>query len=120
MPVRSGWPSGVRGSGVFFIWPAAPAVAAPATSTASISRFTSASLLAGQRLLAPLAVHQLLDELDALEVHDLRVLLEPAVERHADLPRLREHVGILDGRFVGEDVRRRPRPALDDVQRVAV
>src|ERR1043165_5797670 len=102
MPVRSGWPSGVRGSGVFFICAAVSAPAAMhAAATASTCRFIvdpplgRRASFAAERLLAPLPVHQLLDELDALEVHQLRVLLEAAVERHADLPRLRERPPIL-------------------------
>ena len=53
-------------------------------------------ILPGERVLAPLSVHQLLDELHALELHQLRVSLDPAVERHADLPGLREGLRVLD------------------------
>src|SRR3954470_8677894 len=80
----------------------------------------SPGLLRRQRLLAPLAVHQFLDEFDALEVEQLRVLLDAAVERHADLPRPRESLRILDRRFVGNDVRAGAREPLDDVQLIAV
>src|SRR5688572_14727758 len=39
-----------------------------------------------QRVLPPLAVQQLLHELDALELHEPCVLLQPPVQRHAHLP----------------------------------
>ena len=74
----------------------------------------------GAGFLTEVPVHQLLRELDALVFQELRVLLEPAVERHAHLPRTREHVRILDRRLVLDHVRRERRVALDDVQRVAV
>ena len=64
-----------------------------------------------------MAVHQLLGELDALVLDELRVLLETAVERHADLPRPRVQLRILDGRFVAASRRGRRRVPLDDMQR---
>ena len=42
----------------------------------------SSSILPGERVLSPLPVHQLFDELHALEFHQLRVLLDPPVKRH--------------------------------------
>src|SRR5688572_9638840 len=48
------------------------------------------------RLLAQIAVHQLLDEFDALELHQLRVRLDAPVQRHADFLGAREGLGILD------------------------
>src|SRR5438445_13899558 len=39
--------------------------------------------------LAQMSVDQLLDELHALEFHDLHILFYAAVDRHADLPRSR-------------------------------
>src|SRR5580704_1288312 len=76
--------------------------------------------LAGQRLLAPFAVEQLFHELDAFEIHDLRVLLLAAVERHAHLPGSREDFRILDRRFVPDHIGAGARVALDDVHRLAV
>src|SRR6266487_2315744 len=76
--------------------------------------------LPGERLLAPLSVHQLFDELHALEVHQLRVLLDTTIERHAHLPRAREDLGIVDGRFVHHHIRARARVTLHHVQLLAV
>src|SRR2546428_2736923 len=70
------------------------------------------SLLPGERLFAPLAVQQFFHELHALEIHELRVLLLPPVQRHGDLPGSRENVAILDCRFVGDHIRTRTRIAL--------
>src|SRR5207244_12802376 len=65
-------------------------------------------------------VHQFLHELYAFEVEELRVLLDAAIERHADLPRPRERVRILDRGFVRDDVGTRARQAFHDVQLIAV
>ena len=126
-PCRSGWPHGVRG--VFAVGRCAARIAgiaaainaAPARRKRELRimktafqrlrtytvRLTDLHVRRGrtrrsprQRGLTPLAVHQLLDELDALEFHQLRVPLDPAIQREADLPRLGERVRILDGRFV--------------------
>jgi hypothetical protein len=47
-----------------------------------------------------LAVHQFLGELRALELQELEVFLEAAVQRHRDLPRPREDVRVLHRGFV--------------------
>ena len=45
-------------------------------------------------------VHELFRELDALVFHQLGVLLELSIERHAHLPRPGEDLGILDRHLV--------------------
>src|SRR5437667_6908478 len=76
--------------------------------------------LSRQRILPPLAVHQLFDELHALELDQLRVLFRASIERHADLPWPRKNARILDCGFVADDVGTRPRIALDHMQRVGM
>src|SRR5436190_18752103 len=71
-------------------------------------------------LLAEMPVHQFFDELHAPEFHNLRVLFQSTIEEHADLPRSREHVRILDGGFIEEMVGARGGESLDNVQGVAV
>ena len=114
LPCRSGWPSGVRGivhgfaSGRRgFRWRPhgacarrrrqAPAPSAPIMS-ASIASACPVVLLDG--VLAQVAVHQLFDELDALELAEPRVLVDVPVERHADRPRPRERLRVVDRRLV--------------------
>src|SRR5262245_60245243 len=54
-------------------------------------------LLSGRRVDdAEMAVHQLLDELDALVLEKLFPRLDAPVQRHADLPWAREHFRVLD------------------------
>src|SRR3954447_19036157 len=132
VPCRSGWPSFIRGIGLFVCAASGASEAARATTPATRTsrRVTSVRIylphsafrivLARQRLLAVGAVEQFLDELDALEVHQLRVLLEAAVQRHADPPRPRERLGIGHRRFVADDVGRGPRVALGDLELIAV
>src|SRR5438445_509121 len=72
------------------------------------------------RLLAEMPVHQLFDKFHAPEFHDLGVLFQSAVEEHADLPRSREHVRILDGRLIEKMVRAGGGVSFDHVQRVAM
>src|SRR3989442_1136693 len=84
------------------------------------SRIEHPPCLSAERLLAPLTVQQLLDELHALEIHELRVLLQTPVEGHADLPRAREDFGVFDRGLVREDVGARAPVAFNDMQRVAV
>src|SRR5258708_180015 len=71
-----------------------------------------------QRLLPKIAVHQFFNKLHALEIQEPGVLLLPAVERHTDLPRPREDLGILDGRLISDHIRALPSVALHHVQRV--
>src|SRR5687767_12291295 len=70
------------------------------------------SLLRRRRLLAQIAVHQFLHELDALELQQLRVRLDAPIQRHADLPRPRERTRILQRRLVPDVVPAAQRPAL--------
>src|SRR6516164_11477979 len=72
------------------------------------------------RLLEQSAVEVLFREVDALELQQLRVLLNSPVEWERHLPRPGEDLGILDGGFVHQVVGRHRRVALDDVKRVAV
>src|SRR4026208_54305 len=71
-------------------------------------------------LLTQVAVHQFLDELDALELEQLCALFLPAIERHLDLQRPREHLRVLDSGLIVEHIRTHRRESLDDVQRLAV
>src|SRR5207244_8782204 len=64
--------------------------------------------------------HQLLYELDALELHQLRVLLLSAVERHLNLPGACKHLRILDRHLVVQDVRALACESLDYVEGFAV
>src|ERR1700683_2830479 len=75
--------------------------------------------LTRQRVLAPLPVQQFLYELDAPELHQLGVLLDPPVERHAYLPRPSERVLVFDGRFIQQVIRRGPRKSLCDLHVLA-
>src|SRR5437762_5173698 len=67
-----------------------------------------------------MSVHQLLYELDALELHLLRVLILSAVERHLNLPGVCEHFRILDRHLVVEDVRALACESLGHVEGFAV
>src|SRR3989442_4264027 len=67
-----------------------------------------------------MSVHQLLYELDALELHQLRVLVLSAVERHLNLPGACEHLRILDRHLVVQDVRALACESLDHVEGFAV
>ena len=60
------------------------------------------------------------DELRALEIQQLRVLLLPAVERQAHFPGTREHLRVLDGGFVDDHLLAGPRIALHHMELVAV
>src|SRR5262245_42488386 len=141
MPCRSGSPHAVLGvdhedpapPAFEAAWPAArPGAnrsAAPTAAAPAIYDLSRMSLLLKQlvrrgpaspgRLLRVFAVHQFLGELDALELEHLRVLLETAVHRHADLPGLREDALVLDRRLVHHRIRRQERVPLDDVQAIA-
>src|SRR5262245_11469774 len=71
-------------------------------------------------LLAKVPIHELLNELHALEFQDLRVLLQPTIKRHTELPGPREHLRVLNGGFVGERVETERRVTLDQMQGIAV
>src|SRR5881275_1937601 len=99
VPVKSGWPSAVRRSAAapagfcgtdavlacpatragIIVASAAAAAADPTSISNRLRMFPPRS--PAQRLLAPLSVHQLLDELDALEIEQLRVLLDAPMQR---------------------------------------
>src|SRR5215467_9962105 len=71
-------------------------------------------------LLAPLSVHQFLDKFHTLEIEKLCILFLPPVERHADLPRTREDLGIFNCGLVRNHVRACARISFDDVQLVTM
>src|SRR5262245_45212949 len=104
MPCRSGCPSGVRG-GEYGFAPGFGACAltrtviasTPVSAISNINRVRICILQSTfQWLLAPLAVHQLFDEFDTLEFHELRILFPPPIQRHAHLPWTRKNVRIVD------------------------
>src|SRR5262249_18013930 len=104
-------------------WGPTPTTCAFAASGCSALLSTSIRFVlrsASQRFLAPLAVQQLFDELDALEVHQLRVLLEATIERHRDLPLPGKDLWVFDRRLVADHIRRGPRIAFDDMELVTV
>src|SRR5436190_14152184 len=84
------------------------------------SASSSLQSLSVQRLLAPLSIHQFFNELDALEIHELRVLLLPSVKRHGHLPGPRKDFRIFDNGFVSDPVRTRSCIALDNMQLITV
>src|SRR5258707_14157468 len=57
------------------------------------------------RLFAEMPVDQVFDKFHAPEIHDLCTLFHTTIERHAHLPRSREYVRVLDGRFIQETIR---------------
>src|SRR5260370_19027495 len=73
-----------------------------------------------QWLLAPLAIHQLFNELHTLEIQDRCALLLAPIKRHADLPWAREDLGIFNGRFIGDHIRTNTSVTLHNVQRIAM
>src|SRR5688572_29703772 len=70
--------------------------------------------LLGARL-AEMAVDRVLRKLDAAIFDELRVALHAPVERHAHLPGLREHLGIVKRDLVQQRVGAARRDALDRV-----
>src|SRR5262249_5554129 len=65
-------------------------------------------------------IQHLFHERHAIELHQLHVLLDAAIKREPNLPRPREHLRIVDRRFVLQMVRRNRREPLGDLQHVAV
>src|SRR5258708_29191772 len=114
MPWRSGWPSASRG----ILADCCAETRAHNPVASAIAMTVCFMALFRERLLAPLAVEQFLDELDPFEVHQLRVLVATTVERHADLRRLGEHLRIFDRGLVVDNVPRHPRVRLPDVDRL--
>src|SRR4029450_8737473 len=72
------------------------------------------------RRLAEHSVQQFLGERYALELEQLQVRFQPAVQGKSDLPGTREHIWILDRSFVHQVIRAHRRVAFDDVQLVRV
>src|SRR5258706_12090375 len=72
------------------------------------------------QVLPVLAIQQFFDEFRASEFHQPRVFLYMTVKRHVDLPRARKHLGIVDCRFVLENVGADRRIPLHDTQCVAM
>src|SRR5881397_683198 len=66
--------------------------------------------------LTQMSVDQFFHELNAFELHKLHISFDPAVQRHADLPRPREDLLILDSRLVVQAIGTGCRDAFDDVQ----
>src|SRR5438094_80901 len=67
-----------------------------------------------------LQCRQWVSEAEALVLENLEILLETAIQRHADLPRPGEHLWILDDGFVLQMVRAERRVPFDDVQLLAM
>src|SRR5690554_477519 len=90
--------------------------------SASRRRAPRSSSLAVEILLieeADIAVDRGLRDLDAVDLEQLRVAIDDAIERHPDRPRPREHGRILDRRLVLQVVRADRRVAFDDASVVA-
>src|SRR5687768_5847523 len=125
MPCRSGLPSAVL-SAAGFACCAIIDVAVNAANTVAITiRMFNSSTSSPQALkpslcLSILAVHQLFDELDTLELIQPRVRIDVAIQRHPDLPRPAEGLRIFDGRFVPQVIGTLRRVTLDDFQLIAV
>src|SRR5262249_26655437 len=73
-----------------------------------------------RELLELLERRQWIPESQALVLEDFEVLLDAAVQRHADRPRPREHLRIFDRRLVLQMVRADRCVSFNDVQLVAV
>src|SRR5262245_3807432 len=73
-----------------------------------------------QLLLAQISVQELFDEFDAAILHELRVRLQAAIQRHGDSPRAGKGLRILDRHLIVDGVWADRREALDQVQRVAM
>src|SRR5438105_2081105 len=102
-PSRSGWPSGVRcvqvvGAAFGFLTCGGVCPAAGIAARSKIAIKPENSSLA--RLFSKMSIDHLLGELDALELQQLRILFDMAIERHAHLPGSRKYFRILDGRLV--------------------
>src|ERR1700752_2878191 len=72
------------------------------------------------RLFAQMPVHHFLDELHALELQKLSVLVVPSIERHSNRPRPCENLRILDRGPVIDAIRPGRRKSLHDMERFAV
>ena len=68
------------------------------------------------RLLTKLAVHQIFHELDTLEFQKLGVRFDVLIQRHADFPGFRIHLGIGDRRLIPQHFGTVQRVTLDHVQ----
>src|SRR5687767_4642941 len=103
------------------VWPEA-ATRAVTTASVAADRAITGSLLrpSPDESSAP-RLHPAPEEIDAVVVQELLILLGPAVNRHAHLPGSRKDLRILDRRLVVHHVAGfERRVALDHVQRIAV
>ena len=73
--------------------------------------------LLDELVLAQMPEKSFLRHFPALELHQSGIRLQMAVNRHADLPRPREHVLVFDGRFVAERVARDRSVPFHDMKR---
>src|SRR5579872_5787229 len=116
-PSRSGWPSGVCCSVQVLVLVATWPGAATAANSANATKLRNTLL---GRLFSKMSIDHLLGELDALELEQLRILLDVAIERHAHLPGSSKNLRILDGRLVKQSIRTACGVAFDHVQRITV
>src|SRR5215510_6718142 len=73
-----------------------------------------------QLLFAQVSVQELFDEFDAAILHELRVWLQAAIQRHRDSPRASKDFRIFDRDLVLNRVRSNRCEALNQMQCVAV
>src|ERR1700682_6198050 len=71
------------------------------------------------RVAAKMPIEQLFRELHALEFQNPSVLVQPAIQRHADFPRPRKHRWILERGLVGDVIAADPGVAFGYMQGVA-
>src|SRR6266853_3757561 len=69
---------------------------------------------------AKMPVYEVFDKLDASEFQQPRAFFLPPIERHAHLPRTREHFLVVDRGFPVQMVRASGRDPFNHVHRVAV
>ena len=67
-----------------------------------------------------MTIDNIFREFDALEFQDLCILLDPAIQRHADLPRPREYIRVFDSGFVVQMIRPHRRDSFHIVLFIAV
>src|SRR5438552_5942087 len=67
-----------------------------------------------------MSIDELFRELHTLEFQGLDVRLHASIQRHADLPRTRKHLRVVDRGLVDQMVWRQGRVTLHDMQSVAM
>src|SRR3979490_398380 len=82
--------------------------------------FLRLALFRLSQLLPVWAIQQFFDEFRAAEFHQSWVFLGVTVKRHANLPRARKHLRVVDRRFVLEHAGGDRRVSLHNVQCVAM